>query len=150
MGNCIGELNFMFGQGIKLKGSGLASGYDAVLKYSSLDIPLLVRYAFINKPVVFGLQAGPYISIPFGLKASGNGAEYMGIDGDFDSGGALGGITVGAFVGYPLGPGKIIGDVRFLTDFGTLKAHESGFDFTVSHRAGINLTFGYEISFNKK
>jgi hypothetical protein len=72
------------------------------------------------------------------------------LNGDYDSAGALGGITFGAFVGYPLGPGKIVGDLRFLTDFASVNAHISGSDWTVLHRSGINLTIGYEISLGKK
>jgi hypothetical protein len=146
----VGGLNFMFGQGMKLEGKGFASRYDTDLIYSSLDIPVLVRYTFINKPVVFGVQAGPHLSIPFGMELSGGGPKAVGIDDDYDSAWAVLGITLGTYLGYPLGPGKIVGDLRMLADFLPVGVDYLDSNRSALHRTAINLTFGYEFTIGKK
>ncbi|MFP3090690.1 PorT family protein [Treponema sp. TIM-1] len=137
-----GEFNFMFGQ--KKTWEITIPGYSTEEiegKYSSLDIPLLIRFDFITKPALFGALAGPYLSIPLGdIELS---SDRYSID--LDSDGVTDGIAVGLYGGFPIGPGRIIGDVRFIIDFNPVKVKESGETLEVLKRRGINITAGYEI-----
>jgi hypothetical protein len=125
------ELDFMLNQG------GEVSSED--IEYNSLDIPVLVKYAFLQNPLVVGVAVGPQISIPLGdIKVA---SEDIGADG------ITFGAVAGLYAGYPLGPGRIIGDLRFLFDFNQLKASESGVDADVLARRALIFTVGYEFSF---
>ncbi|MDR2020308.1 MAG: PorT family protein [Treponema sp.] len=139
------EFNFMFGQKKTWKLSGDGFSTEITGKYSSLDIPLLIRFDFINKPALFGILAGPAVSIPLGdieLSAAGYNSSV-------NSDGVTVGIAAGIYGGYPIGPGRIIGDVRFIMDFNALKAKESGETIELIKRRGINITAGYEILLGK-
>jgi hypothetical protein len=114
------EFNFMFGQKKTWEVSALRFSGKITGKYSSLDIPVLVKYDFITKPALFGVLAGPYLSIPLGdieLSTPAALANYLVIPNSADSDGITAGIAVGLYGGYPIGPGRIIGDVRFIMDF---------------------------------
>jgi hypothetical protein len=142
------EFNFMFGQ--KKTWELSAPGYiieDGEIKgkYSSLDIPFLIRFDFVNKPGLFGILAGPYISIPLGdIEVS-----MFGDSDDVNPDGITAGIAAGIYGGYPIGPGRIIGDVRFIMDFNPVKAKESGETIELIKRRGINITAGYEVLLGK-
>jgi hypothetical protein len=137
------ELNFMISQG----GEGSASGIDFETTYNSLDIPVLIKYSFLNDPVIFGAQAGPQLSIPLG-KLEGK-VSYPGGSKTYksDSDGITFGAVAGVYVGYPLGPGSIIGDLRFLFDFNALKRKENGKSEDLLTRRGLIFTLGYGFSF---
>jgi hypothetical protein len=144
-----GEFNFMIGQ--KKKWELSSPGYRIVAdgeiegKYSSLDIPLLIKYDFISKPALFGILAGPYISLPLGdIEITELDESY-----DLDSDGVTAGIAAGIYGGYPIGPGRIIGDVRFMMDFNPVKGKESGETIELIKRRGINITVGYEVLLGK-
>jgi len=57
------------------------------------------------------------------------------------------GLTAGVFGGIPFGPGRFIGDMRFIFDFNTLEAGDNGFTLEFMRRRALALTLGYEISF---
>jgi hypothetical protein len=141
-----GEFNFMIGQKKTWKPSDARYSPKRTGKYSSLDIPVLIRFDFINKPALFGALAGPYLSFPLGdveLSQAGN-RTY-----DADAKGITAGIALGVYGGYPIGPGRIIGDIRFIIDFNPLKAKNYGETIEVIKRRGLNITAGYEISLGK-
>jgi hypothetical protein len=134
-----GELNFMINQNKTWEGSG----FKLEGSYSSLDIPVLLRYEFLKEPATIGLLVGPFLSIPLSdIELSGDGGSR-----DIETDGVTFGITAGLFAGYPFGPGRVIGDVRFLMDFTPLKAKESGVTIEVLKRRSVNITVGYEWSF---
>jgi len=135
----VAELDFFVNQGLKLDVSGW--GEDKYT-YNSVDIPVLIRYEFINKSFVLGVAGGPYLSIPFGLKWTCPG----GCD-TVDSGGVVFGVSGGLFAAYPLGAGRIIGDLRFMTDFMSAKWTQSGVSQEILTRRAITLTVGYELAF---
>ncbi|MDR0710673.1 MAG: PorT family protein [Spirochaetaceae bacterium] len=140
------ELNFMINQSKEWSGS--YSGVSGKLKgtYSSLDIPILLKYDLMNNPVILGLLAGPYLSFTLGdVELEGSG--YMADDGAYEADGILAGLTLGLYGGLALGPGRLIGDARFLMDFSPLTIEESGYTDEVIQRFGINVTVGYELSF---
>jgi hypothetical protein len=139
------EANFMFGQKKTWKLS--AGGYSGEItgKYSSLDIPVLLRFDVINRPALFGVLAGPYLSFPLGdIELSGAGMSE-----ELSAEGITAGIALGIYGGYPIGPGRIIGDVRFIMDFNPLKVKDSGYTAEVLNRRGLNISAGYEISLGK-
>ncbi|MDR2471771.1 MAG: outer membrane beta-barrel protein [Treponema sp.] len=138
------ELNVMINQGQKLS-SVFGSG-DVV--YTSLDIPVLVKFtiwepAVAGKPLSLGLHAGPLLSIPLG----GIKTKISGYSSEIDTDGITFGITTGTYAAYPLGPGRIVADLRFLFDFNAVKAKSSGVSVDYFTRRGLIFTAGYEISF---
>jgi hypothetical protein len=117
--------------------------------YTSLDIPVLVRYEFFEFPVSLSVLGGPYLAFGLGkFKAELSGFPAGGpivddsAEGDID--GIRFGITVGLAAGYKLGPGSIVADLRFLTDFAPVEV-DYGTTEKVFTRRGINLTVGYEM-----
>jgi len=140
------ELNFMINQGY-----GLRVSVDGVPKhsqdvtYSSLDIPLLLRYSFFNSSSVLGLLAGPHISFPIGMvlfSESGNNEEA-----DIDTVATFG-ITAGVFGGVRAGPGRIVADMRFIFDFNSVEERREGAGgFEFMRRRALLFSLGYEMSF---
>jgi hypothetical protein len=136
------EANFMVNNGMEVSGQG----YTVKIDYTTLDIPLLVRWNFIQSPVLVGVLVGPYISIPIGklnLSVDDKGSAL-------DTTGVSYGVTAGFAVAKKIGPGYITGDVRFLHDFASLMVQEDfgeGLqDAKIGIRRSINLTVGYEFS----
>ena len=138
------ELNFMFSQGYELAAPRQQRGsYSFDIGYNSVDIPLLLRFNFLRSRSMFGIMAGPHISIPIGrLEIYDNREESyfdeLSIDSSFTFG-----LTAGLFGGFRAGPGRVVGDLRFIFDFDSLQA--DGMDFV--RRRAVALSVGYEISF---
>jgi hypothetical protein len=135
------ELGLMANNGMALSVYGLE-----ILKgsYTSLDLPVLARYEFFETPVSLSVLGGPYLSFGLGkfkMEMTGSPSEEVDIDG------IRFGITMGVAAGYKVGPGSIIADLRFLTDFAPVKVKYSGGTMDVFTRRGINLTVGYEMKF---
>jgi len=139
------ELNFMINQGYTKR-----VVYEDVVErltevtYSSVDIPILLRFNFLNSPSAFGILAGPHISIPLGR------AQII-IDGtieqvEIDSSATFG-ITAGLFGGVRLGPGRIMGDLRFIFDFNSSEERQMEESLAFMRRRALLFTLGYEISF---
>ena len=145
------EANFMINQGIKAVYSESIYDLSWDFMYMSLDIPVMFRYTFLNAPVSVGLLAGPYISIPISQLETGMTIKWGGVDmgsipvDKLDMEGFGFGATAGVFVGYPLGPGSIIGDLRFLFDFVHPKLKGATDPFM--NRRALNITVGYEMTF---
>ncbi|MDR2767700.1 MAG: PorT family protein [Treponema sp.] len=143
------ELGLMINNGMTVDTS--YPGYGKVMKvkasFTSLEIPVLARYDFLDGPFTLGVLAGPYVSIPLGkLKAertvyvgTGSGKEDYSINTRL-------GITAGVAAGYKVGPGSIVADLRFLNDFSPVKLGD-GSKIDLFTRRGINLTLGYAIKF---
>ena len=138
------ELNFMIVQGYELMARRQERGQDSFdINYSSLDIPLLLRFNFLSPQRMFGIMAGPQISIPLGrLEVYDNRAEEYIDKLNIDSP-VLFGFAAGLFGGFQAGPGRVVGDLRFIFDFNRLQAE----GLYVSLRRAVALSVGYEISF---
>ncbi|MCL2413919.1 MAG: PorT family protein [Bacteroidales bacterium] len=151
------ELNFMLYQGYDMRMTifsnttfALPTTFNADLSYYSLDIPLLAKVDFLgSRSASFGLLAGPHLSIPLGRAEFYReiwGAEiedYFPID-NF----AVFGLTAGLFCRIPVGPGRIVGDFRFIHDFQSLKATTvANNQFEILRRSALIFSLGYEISF---
>jgi len=149
------ELNFMINQGIKFSFSeeyyGLEGAYKISITNSSLDIPILLKFAVAKKPVLIGLLAGPHLSFPLGkLILSGDIEDLDMVEySQYSTNGITFGLSTGLFAGFPVGRGRITGDIRFLFDFTPVNIHDFSYgkNFDTFTRQGVALTAGYEFSF---
>jgi hypothetical protein len=136
------ELNLMLNNGMEISGQGDVTRID----YATIDIPLLVRWNFIQTPVVAGLLIGPYISFPAGKLNM----TWNDLGSALDMRGSTLGIAVGFALGYKLGPGNLAADVRYINDFGSLYVTEDfgegPQDANICVRRSINITVGYELA----
>jgi len=138
------ELNSMINQGLSFEGElwlytreltggpwqgSLLDTWDDEPTYFSIDIPILLRYNFFLGFLGFGLMIGPHISIPV--------LSAWWVDSP---------LTFGATVALqgllPIGNGRLVGDLRFVTDFNQVS---DGL-----RRQAIVITAGYEISFGRR
>ncbi|MDR2662938.1 MAG: PorT family protein [Treponema sp.] len=138
----LAEMDMYFGQGIKLD----FSIAEYTVRYSSMDVPILLRYAFVQSKAAFGFQAGPYFSFPLSAEEEFSGAWQRTGTNDFDTEGINFGALGGLFLSYPAGRGRIVADLRFLFDFTPLKDVN---DMEILNRRGVVLTIGYEYSFGR-
>ncbi|MCL2233074.1 MAG: hypothetical protein FWB99_08365 [Treponema sp.] len=96
-------------------------------RYTSIDIPVLLRYNFFHG--LLGFMAGPHISIPVG---------YDYINGG-DSPSMTFGVTAALQGLFPLGGVRFVGDLRFITDFNNIVSD--------LRRQALAVTAGFEFSF---
>jgi hypothetical protein len=135
------ELNVMANNGIK---ATYANGTEVNAAYTSLDIPIILQYNIILHPILVRIFAGPYIAIPVGkINVEVGGASGAA---GVENTGVMWGVTGGFGVGYKLGPGNIIGDLRYINDFTENKIRYDGQEMKGFLRRSINLTVGYELS----
>jgi len=124
------ELNFMVNQGFeeeRQRGPHVGEERRTTeITYTSLDIPILLRYSFFHG--LLGFLIGPHISIP--------------IAGDFSEDASITfGLTVGGRGTMAVGQrGYIVGEMRFLADFN--EVFDDG-----RRRQALAITLGYEWSF---
>ncbi|MDR2951713.1 MAG: PorT family protein [Treponema sp.] len=137
------EFNFMIAQGKKWSGYGTT----VEVTYSSLDIPILFKYAFLKKPLVVGALGGPYLSFPIGKMKDKISVSGYSVSDESDTEGITFGMTLGAYAGFPLGPGRIVGDMRFIFDFNQIQATYQNVTRKVLRRNGLVITAGYEFTF---
>ncbi|MDR1232621.1 MAG: outer membrane beta-barrel protein [Spirochaetaceae bacterium] len=144
------EMDIMLNNGMEVSGQG----DDMGIEYATIDIPLLVRWNFIQSPVMAGLLVGPYISLPVGKLNQSWPDDDQGTAED-DRGSALTmngytlGIAFGFALGCKLGPGNLAADVRYINDFRSLYVNEPSegiYDQNICIRRSINITVGYEFS----
>ncbi|MCL2380131.1 MAG: PorT family protein [Treponema sp.] len=151
------ELSFMINQGYELIFSSPTlqrPGSQLVdVNLTTLDLPVLLRYNFLDSPAAFGIQAGPHVSIPLrSLEVYEDREDDSGFREWFDiATSATFGLTAGFFCGFALGPGRVVGDLRFVFDFDTLEAHVPQAQGGTSReqfmrRRALVFTLGYEIS----
>ena len=60
---------------------------------------------------------------------------------------ALFGMTFGMAVGFPVGPGSIVGDVRYLNDFSKVISSYMGTTDDCVTRRSLNISLGYQTYF---
>jgi len=110
-----------------------------MVSYNSLMIPLLAKLVW--RPSIFTLQGygGAYLSLPLGtMKITHNNGSY---DADFP---LMTGFMAGGGFGVKLGPGFVMADIRYASDFGTVTAGYNGIK-DVSRRSNACFALGYEI-----
>ena len=118
------------------------------IKYSTIDIPLLVAWNFIQKPVSVDVFAGAYVSIPVSsvqMSIFEQYSEYK-IEGAVDSTGIVFGVVGGFDAGFKVGPGTLLVDARMFYDLVPSKAigelldnEEQG----LVYRRGVTASLGY-------
>jgi hypothetical protein len=135
------EIDIMINNGIK---ATFADGAEVSAAYNSLDIPLLVHFNIIFSPVLVRVFAGPYLAIPIGNMNM----EVSGLSGgtSAETTGFTGGVTGGFVIGFRVGPGNIIGDIRYMNDFSEVSVKYKGNEMKGFLRRSVNVTVGYELS----
>jgi hypothetical protein len=118
----------------------LFSGKNSLMtvSYYSLMIPLLAKLVW--RPLIFMLQgyAGAYISLPVGQM------EVKHRNGSYSADvSLLPGFMAGTGAGIKLGPGTVIADIRYATDFSNTSANYNG-TRDISHRSKVFFALGYE------
>ena len=101
------------------------SGYtlDIDVRYSTLDIPVLVAWNFIQKPVSVDIFGGAYVSIPVSTCNISYDIEgYGNLKGSVDVTGVCIGVVGGFDAGFRVGPGNVVVDARFFYDLMPSKA----------------------------
>jgi hypothetical protein len=142
------EINYMVNNGMKIGDE--YDEYSANVSYTTLDIPLLVRWNFIQSPVLAGVIIGPYISLPISkVKTEVFGEGTRELDAEWFNLGVTGGFALG----YKIGPGYLTADLRFLHDLNDalnlrpIQVREDVNDVPPSNiciRRSLNITIGYE------
>lgn len=135
------EIDITVNNGIK---ATFADGGQVSATYHSLDIPLLLSFSIIHSPVLVRVFAGPYLAIPI----SKMNFEVAGISGgaSADTTDVTGGVTGGFAAGFRVGPGNIIGDIRYMNDFSEVSVNYKGNAMKGFLRRSVNITVGYELS----
>ena len=101
------------------------SGYtlDIDIRYNTLDIPLLIAWNFIQKPISVDIFAGPYVSLPVSTANISYEIEgYDKLQGAVDVTGIVYGVVGGFDAGFRIGPGNLVIDARFFYDLVPTKA----------------------------
>ena len=113
--------------------------------YSSIDIPILVRYAFTFERAFIGIFSGLHWSIPVGgiKKIDSEGKN----DDDYKTSGITWGATTGFFAGGRVGPGRLFAELRVFGDFNPLWAWVNDYEEAIIYRLAPVIMLGYEFSF---
>jgi TolB-like protein len=109
------------------------------VSWTSLMIPLLAKFAW--RPSIFVLQgyAGPGLNIPLSqLDVKHRNGSYTA---DISP---TGGIVAGGSFGVKVGPGAIMGDIRYAGDFSSITAQYNGAK-DIAQRNKLSFFLGYEI-----
>lgn len=121
--------------------------------HKAIDIPVLVGWDFkIGDNLTVTPLVGPKISIPVGefsaeIEASSGGVSLnVPYNLDIDTS-VLFSIVVGAGVAYKVGPGAIVGDLRYNIGASELKTEDSGEKIAIATPRSLQLSVGYQISF---
>lgn len=141
--------------GAKYKGSMTSHGevinYNAEIKYTTLDMPLLLCVSVIERPVRLSIEVGGFVSVPInkaklsypGLVESSTSMEIEGINY---------GIVGGTALYIPLGFGDIIANLRYKHELDSFKLRfDTDLDgnselFKFCSKRVISLTLGYSLS----
>lgn len=146
------ELGFTHNMfGMKYEESGFKMTVDG--SYNAIDIPVLVGWDFkINDSFTVTPLVGPKISILVGKLTGETERSYRGVtdksEWDDDIGSpVLFSIVVGAGVAYKVGPGAIVGDVRYNIGISDLKTEYKDEKNAIATPRSLQLSVGYQISF---
>lgn len=145
-----------------MKISGMDLDTDINLKYSTIEIPLVLAFSVVQNPVRVEVYGGAYISLPISdldLEL----IDYPGATGSVKLSSYTFGVLGGLTLAKTLGPGELFIDGRFINDFDSLKiggqfeyTDTSGYkkvkrqvdltDERVCIRRGVVVTIGYAFS----
>ena len=120
------EASFFMNNGIKVIGfydEYTSRVLDIDVKYSTLDIPVLVSWTFIRRPMDVNVFGGAYASIPLGTaNITYDIEDYGTLSGAVDITGVVFGVVGGFDFGFRIGPGNLVIDVRAFYDLKPSKA----------------------------
>jgi TolB-like protein len=135
------ELNIMVNNGVKIT---FVDGGTAQAAYTSVDVPLLLRFTVLQTPVAVGILGGVYASFPAGKMN----LEFPGLSGatSVTPKNVVFGFTAGLNAGYRIGPGHITVDLRYINDLSYVLIDYKGTEMNSLLRRSINVTAGYEFS----
>ncbi len=120
---------------------------DTVIRYSSIEIPIIAAWNFIQNPVSVSVFAGAYVSLP--VSAVNMDITFQQVDvgasGALDVVGIGYGVLAGFEAGFVVGPGKVVVDGRFCYDISHIKASGDllGGEQGLLYRKYIGVTAGY-------
>ena len=134
-------------------GGSRKPGEDAAVRYNdafsalSLHIPLLVK-----APLDFGrFNLSPFAGVYFMLPLGPMNANFSGNKRQYDwSVDPPVGISLGIDLGIPLGPGKIIGGLRYEQDLGTATGEDPESPVYSRSRVGLSLGWAWKFAIKKK
>lgn len=133
------EIFFSFANGLNEKYLGTIGK----IKYTSLDIALLIGYDIPVGKLCIRPFLGPKLGFPFGkFKVE---VEDFEVESDLKAVGPTIGMDFGCGIAIPLGKFVLGADVRYGIDFNKVKAEEYGIKIDCLRRGalGINITAGY-------
>jgi hypothetical protein len=136
----VSGLDIYFNQGTNITWPG--NDWDYV--HSSADIPLLIRFEFIQNlkdRFNFGVEGGANISIPLTATQRTGAGDF-----NFDSNGVIFGLKGGLVGSYDLGPGRFTAGLHLLFDFSPVEADVYGVTAEWYSRRQLILSAGYEFT----
>ena len=114
------ELSFCRDTGIDVLGlydDSTGRLLDIHLSYSTLDVPIMLSWSFIRRPVEVSALVGAYVSLPLTAANISYSIEgYGDLKGSVDMEGFTFGAVAGFDVGFDLGPGRLVLDARVFYD----------------------------------
>lgn len=120
---------------------------DIHLSYSTLDVPIMLSWSFIRRPVEVSALVGAYVSLPLTAANISYSIEgYGDLKGSVDMDGFTFGAVAGFDVGFDLGPGRLVLDARVFYDAVPSKARGELLGDEpqgVMHRRGFVASAGY-------
>lgn len=117
---------------------------NSTVSYTSLDIPVLVTYDFnINDNFAITPEFGPKVAFPLGKLEYGGDADG---DADVDSN-VLFSLVFGVAASYKVGPGAIVGDIRYDLGLTKLAQDVDVGDGDIATPRGLLFSVGYGINF---
>ena len=118
-------------------------GFKSSLSYKAIDIPLLVAYDVkVNDELTITPLFGPKFSIPIG-KAT---AKWGSSEGDLDIyNSVLFGIVAGVSGSYKVGPGAVVGDIRYNAGVSQLTTGKRGGESGVNP-CNLQFSVGYQMT----
>ena len=144
------ELSFCRDTGIDVLGlydDSTGRLLDIHLSYSTLDIPVMLSWSFIRRPVEVSALIGAYISLPLTAANISYSIEgYGDLKGSVDMDGFTFGAVAGFDVGFDLGPGRLVLDASVFYDAVPSKAKGELLGDEpqgVMHRRGFVASAGY-------
>lgn len=144
------ELSFCRDTGINVLGlydDSTGRLLDVHVSYSTLDIPVMLSWSFIRRPVEVSALVGAYVSLPLtAANISYSIKGYGDLKGSVDMEGFTFGAVGGFDVGFDLGPGRLVLDARVFYDAVPSKAKGELLGDEpqgVMHRRGFVASVGY-------
>lgn len=150
-------LNFHNGKSYKIIDDRITDdGMKSKITYyaHSIDIPLMITLKVpVAETVKLDFGLGPNFSIPFGAGSSSGDERYPFKDAFDEVKYDLNiGLVFDADVGFKVGPGYVLVDLRYLLDFTPITARAKNYGSPaykeeLFYRFGLNLGVGYEFNF---